>query len=70
MVANQTLVASVDASARGRSNTVFAAHMWGGNALGAFLASAALDLIGWLAVCGLAIAAAGVAMWVEWRARP
>jgi predicted MFS family arabinose efflux permease len=32
MVANQTLVTSVDPKARSRLNTVFASHVWGGNA--------------------------------------
>jgi predicted MFS family arabinose efflux permease len=62
MVANQTLVTSVDAAARSRFNTVFAGHVWGGNAVGAFLASTALTHFGWWAVCTIAFAAAALAL--------
>ena len=58
MVANQTLVTSVDAKARSRFNTVFAGHVWGGNAIGAFLASSALTHFGWWAVCAIGFASA------------
>src|SRR6266481_6628491 len=51
LVANQTLITSVAPDARSRFNTVFGAHIWGGNAVGAFLASTALAHYGWLAVC-------------------
>ena len=67
MVANQTLVTSADATARSRFNTVFAAHIWGGNALGAFLATTALTRVGWLAVCVLAFASATLALLMQWR---
>jgi predicted MFS family arabinose efflux permease len=66
MVANQTLVTSVDATARSRFNTVFAAHIWGGNALGAVLATTALTRAGWLAVCALAFASATLALLLQW----
>ncbi len=68
MVANQTLVTSVDPKARSRLNTVFAAHIWGGNAVGAFLASTALTHAGWWAVCAIAFAAAGIGMVMHRRA--
>ena len=68
MVANQTLVNSVVADARSRFNTVFAAHVWGGNATGAFLASAALARSGWLAVCAIGVLAAGSALVLHRRA--
>ncbi|MEO5700170.1 MAG: MFS transporter [Casimicrobiaceae bacterium] len=62
MVANQTLVTSVDPSARSRLNTVFAAHIWGGNAAGALVASTAFTHLGWWAVCAFAFAAASLAL--------
>jgi predicted MFS family arabinose efflux permease len=62
MVANQTLVTSVDPQARSRLNTVFQAHMWGGNAAGAALASTLLTHAGWWAVCGAAFMAASLAV--------
>jgi predicted MFS family arabinose efflux permease len=62
MVANQTVVTSVDPAARSRLNTLFQAHMWGGNAAGAVLASTVLTHAGWLAVCAIALAAALVAL--------
>jgi len=65
MVANQTLVTSVDPEARSRLNTLFQAHMWGGNAVGAVVASAALTHAGWWAVCGLALGAALLAIVVQ-----
>jgi predicted MFS family arabinose efflux permease len=58
MVANQTLVTSVDPAARSRLNTLFQAHMWGGNAVGAALCTWILTHAGWWAVCALAIVAA------------
>lgn len=68
MVANQTLVTSVDPTARSRLNTVFAAHVWGGNAVGAFVASTAFTHWGWWAVCAIALASATVAMLLHRRA--
>lgn len=65
MVANLTLVTSVDPGARSRLNTLFQAHLWGGNALGAVAASAALTHAGWWAVCGMALCAALVAVVVQ-----
>jgi predicted MFS family arabinose efflux permease len=69
MVANQTLVNSVAPDARSRFNTVFGAHVWGGNAAGAFLASMALAHLGWLAVCAIAASASLCALALQWRAR-
>ncbi len=68
MVANQTLVTSVDPSARSRLNTVFAAHVWGGNAVGAFLASTTFTHFGWWAVCAMAFSTAALALGVHRKA--
>jgi predicted MFS family arabinose efflux permease len=65
MVANQTLVTSVDPQARSRLNTLFQAHMWGGNAAGAVIASIALTRGGWLAMCTIALGAAALAFIVQ-----
>ncbi|MFM9966790.1 MAG: MFS transporter [Burkholderiales bacterium] len=67
IVANQTLVANVDAEARNRSNTIFGAHNWGGKTVGAFLASMTLANFGWVPVCGIFIAGAVVALGLQWR---
>ena len=69
LVANQTLVTSVTPDARSRFNTIFGAHVWGGNAAGAFLASTALAHFGWLAVCAIAVSASCLALLVQWRSR-
>ncbi len=69
MVANQTLVTSVDPKARSRLNTVFAAHVWGGNAVGAFVASTTFTLLGWGAVCLVAFMAATLALVLHFRSR-
>jgi predicted MFS family arabinose efflux permease len=69
MVANQTLITAVAPDARSRFNTVFGAHIWGGNAVGAFLASTALAHWGWTAVCAIAVSASGVALALQWRTR-
>ena len=68
MVANQTLINSQVPDARSRFNTIFAAHVWGGNATGAFLASTALAHAGWLAVCAIGIASASCALALQRRA--
>ncbi len=70
LVANQTLITSVAPDARSRFNTVFGAHIWGGNATGAFLASTALAHSGWLAVCAIAMSASCLALLVQWRWGP
>jgi predicted MFS family arabinose efflux permease len=69
LVANQTLVTSVAPDARSRFNTVFGAHVWGGNATGAFLASTALANLGWTAVCAIAVSASSLALFLQWRSR-
>jgi predicted MFS family arabinose efflux permease len=69
IVANQTLVTAVAPEARSRFNTVFGAHIWAGNAAGAFLASTALAHSGWLAVCAIAVSASCLAFLVQWRTR-
>jgi predicted MFS family arabinose efflux permease len=69
IVANQTLITAVAPDARSRFNTVFGAHIWGGNAVGAFLASTALAHWGWIAVCAIAVSASCLALLVQWRTR-
>jgi predicted MFS family arabinose efflux permease len=69
IVANQTRITAVAPDARSRFNTVFGAHIWGGNAVGAFLASTALAHYGWLAVCAIAVCASCVALLLQWRSR-
>jgi predicted MFS family arabinose efflux permease len=69
IVANQTLITAVAPEARSRFNTVFGAHIWGGNAVGAFLASTALASWGWSAVCAIAVSASCVALALQWRTR-
>jgi predicted MFS family arabinose efflux permease len=67
IVANQTLVNTIAPEARSRSNTIFSGAVWGGNALGAFIASAMLAHSGWLAVCGVIICAPVLALLAQWR---
>lgn len=69
MIANQALVTTADPATRSRSNTVFAAHMWGGNAAGAFVATTLWAYFGWLGVCAGGLTAAAVALAVYRRAR-
>jgi predicted MFS family arabinose efflux permease len=69
IIANQTLITAVAPEARSRFNTVFGAHIWGGNAVGAFLASTALAHWGWTAVCAIAVSASCVALALQWRTR-
>lgn len=68
MVANQTVINALVPDARSRSNTIFGVAVWGGNAAGAFLASTAFALSGWLAVCAISALAAGGALAVQLRA--
>jgi predicted MFS family arabinose efflux permease len=65
MVANQTLINSAVPDSRARSNTLFGLHVWGGNAVGAFLASWTFAHYGWVAVCGVAMSAIIVALLVH-----
>ena len=67
MVPNQTVMNSISSKARSRSNTIFGFSVWGGNALGAFLASTALAHAGWLGVCAIALLAASSALAVQLR---
>jgi len=69
LVANQTLITSVAPDARSRFNTVFGAHIWGGNATGAYLASTALANAGWTAVCAIAVGASSLTLFLHWRTR-
>jgi predicted MFS family arabinose efflux permease len=68
MVANQTLINSQVPDARSRFNTIFAAHVWGGNATGALLGSVALAHAGWLAVCAIGMVSAACALVLQRRA--
>ena len=70
MVANQTLLNSAVPDSRSRANTLFGLHVWSGNAAGAFLASWVFAHHGWLAVCGVAMAATVVALLVHLRVLP
>jgi len=65
MVANQTLVNSAVPESRARANTLFGLHVWGGNAVGAFLMSWTLASFGWLAVCAVAMTAAFIALLIH-----
>lgn len=69
MVANQTIMNTLSPEARSRSNTLFGVHVWGGNAVGALLASFAFEHGGWLAVCAIALSAACAALAVQALAR-
>ncbi|OFZ88473.1 MAG: hypothetical protein A2V78_07830 [Betaproteobacteria bacterium RBG_16_64_18] len=70
IVANQTLVNTIASDARSRFNTVFSASVWGGNAVGALLASTALAHAGWLAVCTIAVTASCLALAMQLSAGP
>jgi predicted MFS family arabinose efflux permease len=65
MVANQTLFNTVVPDSRARANTLFGLHVWGGNAVGAYLASWAFAHSGWIAVCGVAMTATLIALMVH-----
>jgi MFS family permease len=65
MVPNQTVVNSLAADARSRSNTVFGMSVWSGNALGSFAATTLFAHSGWLAVCGMSAFAALLALGVQ-----
>lgn len=65
MVANQTLLNSALPDSRARANTLFGLHVWGGNAVGALLTSWTLAHYGWLAVCGVAMTAALIALLIH-----
>lgn len=65
MIANQTLVNSVVPDSRARANTLLGLHIWGGNAVGAYLASWTFANYGWLAVCAVAITATVAALFVR-----
>lgn len=62
MVANQTMVIETLPEARSRSSTIYMGHVWGGNAIGAALATQLFAHFGWIAVCGAAFAAALLAL--------
>jgi predicted MFS family arabinose efflux permease len=70
MVANQALITGADPETRSRSNTVFALHVWSGNATGAFIASIAWAHAGWLGVCASGALAPVIALIVYRRPRP
>ena len=66
MVANQTLVNASVPDSRARANTIFGMHVWCGNAVGAFLTSTAFAMVGWLAVCAIAMTASVMALLIHW----
>ncbi len=70
MVANQTMINSAAPESRSRVNTLFGLHVWSGNALGALLMSWAFAHFGWLAVCGVALTAAMIALLIHLRILP
>ena len=70
MVANQTLINTIAPDARSRASTVFGAHVWGGNAIGAFLVSTALAFSGWGLACSLALASAACALLLQLKGGP
>ena len=70
MVANQTLINTVVPDSRARANTLFGVHVWTGNAVGAFLTSWTFAQFGWLAVCGVAMAATVIALLIHLGALP
>jgi predicted MFS family arabinose efflux permease len=65
MVANQTLINTAVPDSRGRANTLFGVHTWTGNAVGAYLTSWAFAEHGWLAVCGVGMAATIIALLIH-----
>jgi predicted MFS family arabinose efflux permease len=69
LVSNQTLVNAAAPDARARANTVFGAHVWGGNATGAFLGGSAYALTGWWGVCAVCLGACAFASCVHLRVR-
>jgi predicted MFS family arabinose efflux permease len=70
MVANQTLVTSALPEARSRAMTIFASHVWGGNAIGALLASLAYAHWEWPGVCVIGVGASLIALFVARRNIP
>jgi MFS family permease len=66
MVANQTLVNASVPDSRARANTIFGMHVWCGNAVGALLTSTAFAMVGWLAVCAIAMTASVMALLIHW----
>jgi predicted MFS family arabinose efflux permease len=66
MVANQTLLNTAVPDSRARANTLFGLHVWGGNAIGAYVMSWTFAHYGWLAVCGVALTATILALLVHW----
>jgi predicted MFS family arabinose efflux permease len=65
MVANQTLVNAAVPDSRARANTLFGLHVWGGNAVGAFLMSWTFAHFGWFGVCGVALIAIVIALLIH-----
>jgi predicted MFS family arabinose efflux permease len=65
MVANQTLINTAVPDSRARANTLFGVHVWTGNAVGAWLTSWAFAQYGWLAVCGVGMAATLIALLIH-----
>ena len=70
LVANQTQISTFAPEARSRINTVFGAYMWGGNSVGALLASTALAHFGWNATCSVFAACCIAALALQLANRP
>lgn len=69
-VANQSFLAQVDAPLRARTNMIFMAHVFAGNAIGAFVGSLAWTRGGWtwVVICGVAFAlSASATNWLHGR---
>ena len=62
LVANQTAATHAAPEARSRATTIFTAHMWGGNSVGAAIGSYAYAHWGWLSVCAIGVTASLVAL--------
>ena len=62
LVANQTAATHAAPEARSRATTIFTAHMWGGNSVGAAIGSYAYAHWGWLSVCAIGVSASLVAL--------
>lgn len=65
LIAHQTIVYSLETTARSRLNAVLMGSMFIGMASGAWLGSQALTQWGWPGVCGLAALAGGLALTVR-----
>ena len=69
LVANQTFLLGIEPEARARVNMLLMLHTFGGNGLGALLASYAFAAQGWLGVVAVGSLAAASAAALHWRSR-